>query len=46
MNYNLLQIRHDRVVDRFIEGKIVYSDFEIYEKEYLKMVNLFIINLN
>jgi len=44
--HNLLLNRHDRIVQKFIDGVISYQDFENYEKKYLKIKELFTINLN
>lgn len=43
---NLLENRHDKIVQLFIDGAIFYKDFEIYEEQYEKVKHLFIINLN
>jgi len=43
---NLLQNRHDKITQKFIDGKISYFDYERYEYHYEKIKHLFIINLN
>ncbi len=43
---NLLIKRHDKITEAFINGKIDYIAFELYEKKYEKIKHLFIINLN
>jgi len=43
---NLLQNRHDKITQKFIDGIITYKDFEDYEIKYEKIKQLFIINLN
>jgi hypothetical protein len=43
---NLLQNRHDKITQKFIDGIISYSDYEKYEYHYNKVKHLFIINLN
>lgn len=43
---NLLQNRHDKITQKFIDGLISYNDFENYETKYEKIKNLYTINLN
>jgi hypothetical protein len=43
---NLLQNRHDKITQKFIDGVISYKDYLNYEIKYEKIKNLYIINLN
>ena len=46
MEYDLLIIKFDEMAQLFIDGYINYNLFEEIELEYLKRLELFIINLN
>jgi hypothetical protein len=43
---NLLQNRHDKITQNFIDGVISHKDYLNYEIKYEKIKELYIINLN
>lgn len=46
MMYNLLQIKHDKITELFIQGKIEYDLFEVLESVFINRSKIFTICLN
>lgn len=44
--FNILEKRHEKIVNLFIDGKISYLDFELYENRYNRIKHLYTISLN